>query len=105
MTEFISVPAIVLIVYLLAEAYKWLVNGNERWLQLLPVLCGFCGGGLGLLVYILLPGIIPADNLLTAAVTGIVSGFSATGANQIYKQYLKGRVATDEYDDSTEGGV
>ena len=31
----------------------------------------------------------PADDVITAAAVGIVSGFAATGINQIFKQFKK----------------
>lgn len=102
MSDFVSVPGIVLIVYLLAEGYKWLINGSERWMRLLPVVCGLAGGILGLVCFFALPGFIGADNALTAAAIGITSGFAATGANQVFKQLAKNN---DSYDDSVEGGI
>ena len=78
----ISVGAITVICYLVAQAVKATPLDN-KWL---PVLCGLMGGILGLVA--LYTGLqdFPASDPLTAAAVGVVSGLAATGANQICKQ-------------------
>ena len=87
LNEFAAVPAIGVIVYLIAEIFKVAANSRESWLKLIPVLCGVLGGVLGVLGWLLIPGYIPAENIFTAA--AIISGLAATGANQIGKQLKK----------------
>ncbi|MCL2579368.1 MAG: phage holin family protein [Oscillospiraceae bacterium] len=53
----------------------------------LPVICGIFGLIQGIVCFYFFPDFIQTDNLLTAATKGIVSGWAATGANQIVKQY------------------
>ena len=79
----VSVAAITVICYLLAQAVKATALDN-KWL---PVLCGLLGGALGLVA--LYTGLqdFPATDPLTALAVGIVSGLAATGANQISKQF------------------
>ncbi len=89
LNEFAAVPAIGVIVYLIAEIFKVAANSRESWLKLIPVLCGVLGGVLGVLGWLLIPGYIPAENIFTAAAIGIISGLAATGANQIGKQLKK----------------
>lgn len=89
LNEFAAVPAIGVIVYLIAEIFKAAANSRESWLKLIPVLCGVLGGVLGVLGWLLIPGYIPAENIFTAAAIGIISGLAATGANQIGKQLKK----------------
>ena len=88
-TEFTSVPAIVVVVYLSATLIKQLTN-NEKLQRAIPAICGCLGGILGLICYFTIPNFIPAQNWLTALVEGIVSGFAATGVHQVYKQAAKG---------------
>lgn len=88
-TDFIAIPAIAVIVYLLAEIFKVFANGREKWLKLIPVLCGTLGAILGAVAWRFCPGYISAENVFTAIATGIVSGLAATGANQIGKQLKK----------------
>lgn len=87
MTEFVAFPAIVVMCYLvgmICKAFK-----NEVLDSLIPVICGIVGAILGVVIYQTIPNFIPAENWAVAVAIGIVSGFAATGINQIYKQ-LKG---------------
>ncbi len=86
--SFAAVPALVLIVYLAAEGLKLIKNGVLK--KYIPVFCGVFGGVLGVVAYILVPEFIMADNYFTAIAIGIVSGFSATGIHQTFKQISKG---------------
>lgn len=73
--------AIVTICSLIASVCKASPIKN-KWL---PVICGVCGGALGVSGYYAVPG-FPAQDIISALGVGIVSGFSATGINQVYKQ-------------------
>lgn len=84
---FIAFPAIVVICYLVGATLKAI--NNEVLDKFIPMICGFIGGGLGVVVFQTIPGYIPADNWLMALAIGIVSGFAATGINQVYKQFTK----------------
>lgn len=55
---------------------------NSKWI---PIICGACGAVLGIVGMTLMPD-FPANDYITAAAVGIVSGFAATGINQISKQ-------------------
>ena len=76
-----GVAGIVVICYLAAQAVK-ATKLDNKWI---PVICGVLGGILGILGMYCIPD-YPADDLITAAAVGIVSGLAATGANQVYKQ-------------------
>lgn len=79
-----SVAAITVIAYLIGEGIK--VTGlDNRWI---PVICGICGGALGVVGMKIMPD-FPATDYITAVAVGIVSGLAATGANQIVKQMGK----------------
>lgn len=84
---FIAFPAIVIISYLAGATLKAI--NNETLDKFIPVICGFIGGALGVVVFQTIPGYIQADNWLQALAIGIVSGFAATGVNQIYKQFTQ----------------
>ena len=47
------------------------------------------------MAYYLVPGIVPADNVVVAIIVGGASGLTATGVNQIFKQ-LKDKGDDDE---------
>ncbi|WP_418772196.1 phage holin family protein, partial [Neglectibacter timonensis] len=51
---------------------------------------GLLGGILGVVGMLFMPD-FPANDFLTAAAVGIVSGLAATGANQIGKQLAGGK--------------
>lgn len=76
-----AIPVIVIICYLVAEAVKATALDN-KWL---PLLCGISGGLLGMLAMAVMPE-FPAHDVLTALAYGIVSGFAATGVDQLFKQ-------------------
>ena len=76
-----AVAAITVICYLAAALAKAL-GMPGKWL---PVLCGLCGGALGMAAMYLMAE-YPADDLITASAVGIVSGFAATGVDQAIKQ-------------------
>lgn len=77
-----AIPVITVICFLIAELVKAIVIEN-KWL---PIVCGTCGGILGVVALYVAPSLIPATDILTAIAIGIVSGLAATGAHQVYKQ-------------------
>ena len=87
MTEIVSIPAIVIVCYLIGMGCK--AVGNEKLDKFIPTICGVVGGIIGIATFLTIPNFIPGDNWIIALATGIVSGLAATGANQIFKQ-LKG---------------
>ncbi len=76
-----TIPSIIIICYLVAQAVKATPIDNKY----LPIICGVVGGILGVVAMFVVPD-YPAGDYLTAIAIGIVSGLSATGINQIYKQ-------------------
>ena len=87
--EIISIPSIVFLVYFIIESYKVIVKGNVVALRLIPIVSGVSGGVIGIILYLFLPEIIIGGNVFESLLVGVFSGLSATGANQIYKQFLK----------------
>lgn len=79
-----GVAAITVIAWLIGEAVK-LAPLDNKWI---PVICGVCGGILGVVGMYTMPE-FPAGDVMTAAAVGIVSGLAATGADQIGKQLKK----------------
>ena len=90
-----AIPVITVICFLIAEAVKATPLDN-KWL---PIICGGCGAVIGVAAMFLMPE-FPAHDVLTAIAVGIVSGFAATGAHQIYKQLSKDDAAppAEEYE-------
>lgn len=72
-----SVMAITAVAYLIGEAVKS-AGIPGKWI---PVVCGAAGLALGIIGLYFVPD-FPANDLLTAAAVGTVSGLAATGVNQ-----------------------
>lgn len=76
-----GVAAITVICLLIGQGVK--ASGlDNKWI---PIICGVCGCALGILAMFIMPD-FPADDHITAAAVGIVSGLAATGINQAAKQ-------------------
>lgn len=58
---------------------------DDKWI---PIICGFTGILLGIVGIVIMPD-FPATDYITAAAIGAVSGFAATGIDQVYKQITK----------------
>ena len=58
---------------------------NRKWDTWIPCIVGTVGGILGVVGLFVIPE-FPAGNVMDAIAVGIVSGLSATGAHQIFKQ-------------------
>ena len=93
MADIVSIPAIVVICMLLAQAVK-ATPLDRKWI---PVFCGVLGGVLGIVALYVMPT-YPASDPITAIAIGIVSGLAATGVHQVFKQLSGGVVADEEAD-------
>ncbi len=82
---FTAIPAITVICYLVAQIVKATALDN-KWL---PIICGICGGVLGVAAMYIMPDFAATDSI-TAAAIGIVSGLAATGVHQAAKQLSGG---------------
>lgn len=80
-----TVVAITILAYLIGMIMKAIPVGDE-WI---PIICGVSGLVLGLIAFYIQMPDMPASDPITAAAIGTVSGFAATGINQVYKQQLK----------------
>ena len=79
-----GVAAITVIAYLIGQGVKASGLAN-KWI---PIICGIAGLVLGIAAMYVMPD-FPANDPITAAVVGAVSGFAATGVNQVAKQAKK----------------
>ena len=79
-----SVAAITVIAYLIGEGIK--VTGlDNKWI---PVICGICGGALGVVGMKIMPD-FPATDYITAVAVGIVSGLAATALTRSLNRWAK----------------
>ncbi len=79
-----GVAAITVIAYLIGQGVKASGLAN-KWI---PIICGIAGLVLGIAAMYVMPN-FPARDPITAAAVGAVSGFAATGVNQVAKQAKK----------------
>ena len=79
-----GVAAITVIAYLIGQGVKASGLAN-KWI---PIICGIAGLVLGIVAMYVMPD-FPANDPITAAAVGAVSGFAATGVNQVAKQAKK----------------
>ena len=77
----LGTAAITVICYLVSALVK-ATPLNNKWL---PVISGAVGVALGIAGLFVMPD-FPANDVITAAAVGAVSGFAATGVNQVKKQ-------------------
>ena len=92
----LSVPVIVSIVYGCINLYKQLIDGEEKYMRLIPIIAAIIGAAVGIFAYYAFPAVLTAENIWQAVIIGAASGLTATGANQIFKQIGKGK---DEQND------
>lgn len=81
-----SIPCIVAICYLIGMGCKAAEKIKDNFI---PVICGASGLVLGVIAYLAVPQLTIANDILTAAAVGVVSGLTATGVHQIGKQLTK----------------
>lgn len=95
--NFASVPIIVVCCYMVGELYKWFFRKKTETYKFIPILMSVIGGILGIAIFYTNPEMIfDVKNVWTALGVGIVSGASATGANQIIKKtFIKGENDND----------
>jgi hypothetical protein len=87
--QVLSVPIIMVLVYIIVELLKNAFNNAERFLNFVPLIAAGMGLLLGIFGFLVSPEQIPTDNVFNAMIMGLFSGLSATGSNQIFKQLGK----------------
>ncbi len=87
--ELISVPTIAMIIYVINNALKKATNNNEKFLRFIPLLSLVMGAIMGVICFYCVPGYVDTSNVFSALIVGGSSGISATGANQLFKQFAK----------------
>ena len=85
MENITAIPAVTVLCLMVAQFFKVFTPLDNKHL---PALCGLMGAALGAVCFLCFPGYIPAENPVVAAAIGAVSGWAATGANQVLKQYM-----------------
>ena len=89
MPDFIAIPSISILCYMIAQGYKTFVPSYSY--KHIPAICMAAGCLIAVVSYLLIPGYIPAENMITASAIGVVSGGAAVGVNQAIKQYKRAK--------------
>lgn len=102
--NFTAVPIIVICCYLCGEIYKAIFRNHTNAYRFIPLVTSVLGGILGVVIFLTNPEVIlDAPNIWIALGVGIVSGASATGANQIIKQiFQQNNPNTENKEDDNE---
>lgn len=82
-------PGITIFIYFVAEFLKKMVLKTDKQKRWLPFICAMIGIVMAIVIYFVYPKGSTATNVIEAFATGALSGFAATGFNQLYKQFAK----------------
>ena len=82
-----AMPFITVFSYIAAEIYKLIfkADGAKRGI---PIVVMIVGGCLGVVIHYTVPALTLSSSVWDAVTVGIIGGESATGANQIIKQFF-----------------
>lgn len=91
-------PGLVIIIYILVEIFKKLFLKTDKSRKHIPLIAAIIGVATSIIIFYISPDIICCNNVLEAIAMGGMSGFAATGCNQLYKKYTKykGEVVIEE---------
>lgn len=81
-------PGLVVLIYIFAEIAKKTFLKSDKSRNTIPLISAILGVVLAVAIFYLAPDIIFCDNVLEAIAMGGMSGFAATGCNQLYKKYI-----------------
>lgn len=95
--NYVGIPIIIIISYIAGEIYKTIFKTDSAK-RFIPLFVATVGGCLGAAIYCTSPAIIAASTVWDAILIGIISGESATGSNQIVKQFFTSHQETKDND-------
>ena len=86
-----TIPAVCGVVYALIELIKYVFGGKaEKIKRFFPLIAGVAGAGISLLMFFVVPEMVPASTWYASLLLGAASGLSSVGVNQIKKQMQGG---------------
>lgn len=95
--DIITIPVITAIVYAIIEIIKTATSNAEQLKRYIPLMAGGFGVICALVAYFFIPGVLPTDNAVIAALIGGASGLASTGLYENIKQiFVKGGEKTNE---------
>ena len=96
-------PGLVIATYILVEICKALFLKTDKSRKHIPLIAAVIGVAAAIVIFIFWPDMIYCSNILEAIAMGGMSGFAATGCNQLYKKYSKYKGETVEETTSSDG--
>ncbi len=88
--QYIGIPSIIIICYLIGEISKLLILKKKKNYKYIPIIVGISGGILGLISYYISPEIVlNVKEPLIAIALGIVSGLASTGSHEMINKIIK----------------
>ena len=87
--EFIAIPVIVILCYLIGEIYKVVFKNKEDLYKLIPSFLTLLGGLLGMMLHFIDESYLGVTSMVSALEIGLISGSASTGLHQVIKQLIK----------------
>ena len=87
--SFMGIAVIIAVCYIIGEIIKFIFKGRQDIYSFIPIILAIFGGILGVIIYLSNNFILNTNNIWNALLIGIISGESAAGTNQIFKQINK----------------
>lgn len=85
--EIVSVSSIFAIVVIVVEILKLCFKKFVNFTNFIPLIASLLGAILGIIAYYCITSIIPVANVFHAIITGLMTGFSAVGSNQMILRF------------------
>ena len=87
--EFISIPIIVVICYLIGEIYKVVFKNKKEMYKLIPVLLTLMGGVIGVVLFQVDETYLGVNSIVSALEIGMISGSASTGTYELVNKLWK----------------
>lgn len=92
------IPGLVILIYVVVEILKKTVLKTDKSRRHIPLVCCIVGIITGVTIFCIWPNVMACSNVLEAIAMGGLSGFAATGCNQLYKKYSRYNGTSAEVD-------
>lgn len=83
------IPGLVILIYVVVEILKKTILKTDKSRRHIPLVCCIVGIITGVTIFCFWPSVMECSNVLEAIAMGGLSGFAATGCNQLYKKYSR----------------
>lgn len=91
-----TMPFIVLAVYFIIWILKKFIFKSDESRKNLPPIAAAIGCAIAIAFYFLDPDEVGFSGIIDCCTTGMASGLAAVGCNQVYKQFQKFKMISDD---------